>query len=41
MLVVLAKLTVRPHIYLWRQQSLPLLAEKTVVRLYHSEEIEL
>ncbi len=30
-----------PHIYLWRQQSLPLLAEKTVVRLYHSEEIEL
>lgn len=30
-----------PHIQLWRQQSLPLLAEKTVVRLYHSEEIKL
>ncbi|WP_312518343.1 putative quinol monooxygenase [Anaerospora sp.] len=30
-----------PHISLWRQQSLPLLADKTVIKLYQSEEVPL
>jgi quinol monooxygenase YgiN len=30
-----------PHISKWRQQSLPLLAAKTIIKLYQSEEIDL